>query len=76
MAFLRISEAREAADLDPEFQGGGVLPDVYFGKVEPLPDWREGDDEDDPDDDELDDEPTPQSVIDVLGFDPMEEDVE
>jgi hypothetical protein len=55
-------------------ESAGVLPDVYFGKVESLPDWREDDDE--PDDDEADDEPASEDMINILGFDPDDEDYE
>lgn len=47
--------------------------DVHFGAVgNDLPDWRGGplDDDEDPDDEELD--ATPEDVIQVLGFDPLE----
>jgi hypothetical protein len=49
------------------------LPDVHFGDVtdEPNENWKDLD-EADPDDEEL--EQTPQSVIDMLGFDPKEPD--
>jgi hypothetical protein len=52
-----------------------IWPNVYFGKVEkldlpdPLPDL-----EDDPDDEELTE--TPEDVIKILGFDPLEMDEE
>jgi hypothetical protein len=48
------------------------LPDVYFGAVGPLPDWRKVNVPDmDVDDDEVLTE-TPKSVVDLLGFDPLE----
>ncbi len=51
----------------------GLEHDIYFGSVEkPLVDWRkfleEGDE--DPDDELL--EETPEDVIMMLGFDPLE----
>lgn len=53
-----------------------TLPlDVYFGKVEwdPSRDWRkELADREEPDDDEELDE-TPEDVVGMLGFDPLEE---
>ena len=50
----------------------GQKADIHFGEVdEDEPDWRnELEEEIDPDDEEL--EYTPQSVIDILGFDPKE----
>ncbi len=46
--------------------------EVQFGDVEELPDWRKVNimDDEDPDDELL--EQTPQDVVDVLGFDPLE----
>jgi hypothetical protein len=47
------------------------LPDVHFGEVkEEVVDWRSAK-TDETDDDELL-RPTPQDVIDMLGFDPLE----
>lgn len=50
----------------------GQKADIHFGEVDQDdPDWRnELEEEIDPDDEEL--EYTPQSVIDILGFDPKE----
>lgn len=49
----------------------GCKNDVHYGEIsDEEPDWRDGTDEIDPDDEEL--PVTPQSVIDVLGFDPKE----
>ena len=49
--------------------------DVYFGEVDnPLLDWRKSKsliDEEDPDDELLDE--TPEDVVALLGFDPLEE---
>jgi len=46
------------------------LPDVYFGSVDAPPaDWRAYEEED-PDDEELAE--TPESVVLMLGFDPLE----
>jgi len=50
----------------------GLELDVHFGKIgeEPV-DWRKADlDEPDPDDELLDE--TPEDVIRMLGFDPLE----
>ena len=45
--------------------------DVHFGQTgSPLPDWREFADVPDPDDAELDE--TPDEVLGILGFDPLE----
>lgn len=52
-------------------------PDFHVGSAKTPPgNWRDDDDDadDDPDDELLDE--TPQSVIDVLGFDPLEFDGE
>ena len=49
--------------------------DVYFGDVTKEIDWRDPEFEDlSPDDDE-ELVPTPQDVVDMLGFDPCDEDV-
>ena len=52
------------------------LPEVHFGN-EPAADidWRKVKDDESPDDDEQLKE-TPQDVIDLLGFDPLEMDKE
>jgi hypothetical protein len=48
------------------------LPDVHFGEAtEEVTNWRDKSDEDDADDDEVL-EKTPQYVIDMLGFDPLD----
>jgi len=54
----------------PEF------PDVYFGTAESKPlDWRKYPDPDnDVDDDEVLPQ-TPKDVVEMLGFDPLDEDV-
>lgn len=50
-----------------------TLPDASFGAADaPLPDWRKDDTDDTPDDDEPLVE-TPEDVIAMLGFDPLEE---
>lgn len=53
--------------LDPQ------LSEVNFGSVNnPLPDWRANDsvaNDDDPDDEVVE---TPEDVIEILGFDPLE----
>ena len=53
-----------------------VLPDVHFGEVGgPAPDWRATVGlHDEPDDDELLDS-TPEDVIGILGFDPLNPDI-
>jgi hypothetical protein len=58
---------------DDEDSFDAVLPDAHWGTAEaPLPDWREGGEDDDVDpDDELLAE-TPPDVITMLGFDPRE----
>ena len=52
-----------------------TLPDVHFGGAEkPLPDWRDeefADINDMDDDEEIE---TPEDVIEMLGFDPAEDD--
>ena len=49
----------------------GQESDVHFGEVDKaLPDWRKLPDEEDPDDELL--EKTPEDVIKILGFDPLE----
>jgi hypothetical protein len=49
-----------------------ILPEVYFGKVKTQENWRGIiDDDAEEDDDELLAK-TPQDVIDILGFDPLE----
>lgn len=53
---------------------GNALPMAHFGTAEtPLPDWRDGPDEIDPDDEQMD---TPSDVVEMLGFDPADEDSE
>ena len=52
-----------------------MMPDIHYGKVKEEPvDWRVLSDVDDPDDEEL--QSTPEDVIGILGFDPLEEEVE
>jgi 8-oxo-dGTP pyrophosphatase MutT (NUDIX family) len=55
---------------DPEF------PEAHWDDVDtPLPNWRDSEDDDaDPDDELL--EETPPDVVAMLGFDPLDEDVE
>ena len=48
------------------------LPDTHFGEIEPVPGGALPYLDDPYDDDELID--TPQDVIDILGFDPAEDD--
>ena len=49
----------------------GQESDVHFGEVDKaLPDWRKLPDEEDPDDELL--EKTPEDVIRILGFDPLD----
>jgi hypothetical protein len=51
----------------------GLETDVHFGEIDkPLPDWRDDEsvvDEVDPDDEEIE---TPEDVVSILGFDPLE----
>jgi hypothetical protein len=44
------------------------FPNAFFHSSKPLPDWRDADDHD-PDDELID---TPEDVVAMLGFDPME----
>lgn len=62
------------ADPSRDRRKSGTLPDAHWGDAEaPLPDWRtEPDDDADPDDELLPE--TPDDVIAVLGFDPLDED--
>lgn len=64
--------ARKKGRIMPEVFGDDQ--DVHFGEVDaPLPDWRKDKrlvDEEDPDDELLDE--TPEDVIAILGFDPLE----
>ena len=51
----------------------GELPDAHFGSAgAALPDWREDDFDDDDSDEVL--EETPADVVEMLGFDPADED--
>ena len=50
----------------------GTLPGAYWGDADaPLADWRKADTDDDPDDELLDE--TPEDVVGMLGFDPLDE---
>lgn len=50
-----------------------TLPDAHFGTADSsLPDWRKNKDAESPDDDE-ELVPTPPDVVEILGFDPAEE---
>lgn len=50
-----------------------MLPDIHYGTADSrLPDWREMTDKNDADDDE-ELAKTPQDVIELLGFDPRNE---
>ena len=53
-----------------------ILDDVHFGEVDkPLPDWRADVPDDEDESDDVDDEllsETPEDVIEMLGFDPLE----
>ena len=52
-----------------------LLPDVQFGGSDEPLDWREMPDDDTPDDDaELAE--TPEEVVGMLGFDPLDDDGE
>lgn len=81
-AWLSRLEQRRTGD-DPHVQEGegaseepgnsGQLPDAHFGESgKPPVDWRKAPDEADPDDEQL--EETPPDVVEMLGFDPAEED--
>ena len=52
-----------------------MLSDVYFGDVTKDLDWRDEEFEDPSPDDDEELVPTPQDVVDILGFDPRDEDI-
>ena len=50
------------------------LPDVHFGSPEEKPlDWRDEEFEDNTPDDDEELPETPKEVVDLLGFDPLDE---